>query len=44
MIKVFKTDIDSWAQANLVKNSLLIKFSGFRIDFDLEDERSDFSN
>lgn len=37
MIKVFKTDIDSPDHADLVKNSLLIKFPGFRIDFDLED-------
>lgn len=37
MIKVFKTDIDSLIQADLVKNSLLVKFPDFRIDFDLED-------
>ena len=37
MIKVFKTDIDSPDHADLVKNSLLMKFPGFRIDFDLED-------
>ena len=34
MIKVFKTDIDSLIQADLVKNSLLVKFPDFRIDFD----------
>lgn len=37
MVKVFKTDIDSLAHAELVKNRLLVKFPGFRIDFDLED-------
>ena len=37
MIKVFKTDIDSLIQADLVKNSLLIKFPDFTIHFDLED-------
>ena len=37
MIKVFKTDIDSLTHADLIKNSLLTKFPGFKIDIDLED-------
>lgn len=37
MIKVFKTNIDSLIQADLVKNSLLMKFPDFTIHFDLED-------